>query len=115
MIIEVDLPRRSLALRTPDAFDGFSVEVVGPGSPDELAAVVVRSGLGRVDPDGTHVVVDPRSVHRLAGDAATADWVAGFDGMCAYAAGKGWVEADGGIRAHVVWTEGPEGPEARTG
>ena len=47
-----------------------------------------------------HVVVDPVALRALAGPAATDDWEEGFSGMCAYAAGKGWMEDDG-VVAHV--------------
>jgi hypothetical protein len=46
-------------------------------------------------------VVDPVALRALAGPAADERWDEGFAGMCAYAAGKGWVEADGGVRAHI--------------
>jgi hypothetical protein len=101
VLIVVDLANRSVALTEPDAFDRFSVEVAGDGGADELMAVVDQSGLGYLHADGAHVVVDPVALRRLAGGAATASWDAGFEGMCAYAAGKGWMEADGGILAHI--------------
>ncbi len=48
-----------------------------------------------------HVVVDPGALRALAGPAADERWEEGFAGMCAYAAGKGWVEPDGGVLAHI--------------
>jgi hypothetical protein len=104
--IVVDLSNGSIELSQPDAFDRFSVDVVGEGSEEALAAAVDRSGLGRLTADGTHVAVEPAGLRRLAGAAVTPAWEAGFEGMCAYAAGKGWVEADGAIRAHI---ERPDG------
>ena len=103
MIIVIDLSTGSVSLRQPGTFDRFSVEVAGEGSEERLASVVDQSGLGRVRPDGDHLVVDPLAVRRLAGGAATVDWERGFEGMCAYAAGKGWIETDGGIQAHIEW------------
>ncbi len=47
------------------------------------------------------MVVDPVSLRALAGPAATPEWEEGFSGMCAFAAGKGWVEADGGVVADI--------------
>jgi hypothetical protein len=39
---------------------------------------------------------------RAAGDGSE-KWVAGFDEMLAYAAGKGWTSQDGArVRAHIV-------------
>jgi hypothetical protein len=101
MIIVVDLARRSVLLSEPEDFGRFSMEVVGQGGDDVLAEVVGQANLGRVLPDGTHAVVDPGALRALAGSSATAQWDQGFDAMCAYAAEKGWVEADGGIRAHI--------------
>ena len=45
-------------------------------------------------------MVDPVALRALAGAAATDEWDEGFAGMCAYAAGKGWVEDDG-VVAHI--------------
>jgi len=47
------------------------------------------------------VVVDLADLRALAGPAATGEWDEGLAGMVAYAAGKGWVDADGGVVAHI--------------
>jgi hypothetical protein len=104
----VDLSNGSAVLHQPDACDAFSVDVVGEGSEDALVAALARSGLGRLTADGIHVAVDPGALRRLAGPAVTPGWEDGFEGMCAYAAAKGWVEADGAIRAHI---ERPDGTD----
>ena len=76
-----DRPLDRLGVAAPARdFDRFSVEVAGEGSEERLAAVVDESGLGRVRPDGDHLVVDPLAVRRLAGGAATVDWEARFRG-----------------------------------
>jgi hypothetical protein len=98
VLIVLDLSEARVHLRDPDDFTRFSVVVEGAG---DLEALVDQSGLGRLRPDGEHVVVDPVSLRALAGPAATPQWDEGFSGMCAYAAGKGWVEADGGVVAHI--------------
>jgi hypothetical protein len=98
MRIEIDLSRATVSLRDPDEFTRFSVAVAGDG---DLARVVEQSGLGRLGPDGRHVVVDPAALRALAGPVAGDAWDQGFAGMCAYAAGKGWVEPDGGVLAHI--------------
>jgi len=98
VLIVIDLSRSSVSLRHPDEFSRFSVAVEGTG---DLPEVVRGSGLGRLAPDGEHVVVDPVALRALAGPAAGEDWDQGFAGMCAYAAGKGWVEPDGGVLAHI--------------
>ena len=98
MLIVIDLSAATVALRQPDEFTRFSVALEGDG---DLAQVVRRSGLGRLHDDGEHVVVDPVALRALAGPAAGERWDEGFAGMCAYAAGKGWVEPDGGVLAHI--------------
>lgn len=66
---------------------------------DRAAAALAAAGLGRVD--GDHAWLD-ESALRAAGDGS-AQWTAGFDGMLAYAAGKGWASPDGAaVRAHIV-------------
>jgi hypothetical protein len=98
MIIVIDLSESRVLLQDPGDFARFSVVTEGHG---ELAEVVRQSGLGRLKDDGEHVVVDPVALRALAGSAATDEWDEGFAGMCNYAAGKGWVESDGGIVAHI--------------
>jgi hypothetical protein len=99
VLIVIDLAAAAaVSLRQPDEFTRFSVEVAGEG---DLAAVVAQSGLGRLAADGQHIVVDPAALRALAGPAADGAWDEGFSGMCAYAAGKGWVEPDGGVLAHI--------------
>ncbi len=98
MLIVIDLSESRVVLQDPGDFTRFSVVAAGGG---DLADVVRQSGLGRLRNDGQHVVVDPVAVRALAGPAATDEWDQGFAGMCEYAAGRGWVEADGGIVAHV--------------
>jgi hypothetical protein len=98
MIIVIDLAESRVLLQDPSDFSRFSVGVEGDG---DLAEVVRQSGLGRLRDDGEHVVVDPVALRALAGPAVTDEWDKGFAGMCEYAAGKGWVEPDGGIVAHI--------------
>jgi hypothetical protein len=98
VLIVIDLPAAAVSLHEPADFTRFSVAVEGEG---DLALVVGQSGLGRLAADGEHVVVDPAGLRALAGPAADERWDEGFAGMCAYAAGKGWVEPDGGVLAHI--------------
>ncbi len=98
VLIVIDLSRSIVSLLQPDEFTRFSVALRGEG---DLSQVLRQSALGRLAPDGEHVVVDPEALRALAGPAADERWDEGFAGMCAYAAGKGWVEADGGVLAHI--------------
>lgn len=104
MRIVIDLDDNRVVLAEPDDFTRFSIEVTGQ-SADGLADLVHDAGLGRVQEDGTHVVVDPVALRALAGSAVSDQWDEGFAAMVAYAASKGWVEADGGILAHIEWRE----------
>jgi hypothetical protein len=103
VLIVIDLSEATVTLRRPDEFTRFSVALEGEG---DLAQMVRRSGLGRLQADGEHVVVDPVALRALAGPAADESWDEGFAGMCAYAAGKGWVEPDGGVLAHIERRDG---------
>jgi hypothetical protein len=101
VIIAINLLARSVTLTEPDDFERFSAVVVGAGTADALSSVLRQSRLGRIHPDGAHVVVDPAALRAMAGDTATPEWEEGFEAMQTYAAGKGWVEEDGGILAHI--------------
>jgi hypothetical protein len=99
--IVIDLSGSAVRLHEPDDFTRFSVVLEGQG---DLAQVLAQVALGRLAPDGEHVVVDPGALRVLA-DRHDERWEDGFAGMCAYAAGKGWVEPDGGIQAHIEGTQ----------
>ncbi|MGD0747364.1 MAG: hypothetical protein ABSB68_06100 [Acidimicrobiales bacterium] len=103
MLIVIDLSEARVHLADPDDFTRFSVAADGVG---DLAEVVRSAGLGRLRCDGEHVVVDPVALRALAGPAATDEWDRGLAGMVAYAAGKGWVEPDGGVLAHIERRDG---------
>jgi hypothetical protein len=98
VLIVIDLSESRIHLNGPDDFTRFSVEVAGDG---DIGPIVRTSGLGRISDGGDQVAVDPAAVRALAGPAATEAWEEGFAGMCTYAAGKGWVDPEGGIRAHI--------------
>jgi hypothetical protein len=103
VLIVIDLSGSTVRLLEPDDFTRFSVALEGEG---DLAQVLDQVALGRVAADGEHVVVDPGALRMLADPRGDERWEKGFAGMCAYAAGKGWVEPDGGVLAHIE--RGPE-------
>ena len=103
MVIVIDLSETRVFLQDPDDFTRFSVALEGSG---DLDGVLAATGIGRLRDDGAHVVVDPVALRALAGPSAGEAWDEGFSGMCAYAAGKGWVEDDGGVLAHVERRDG---------
>ncbi len=91
-----------VVLEQPDDFRAFSVRV--PAGVDDgalrtgpLADVVAFDDTG-------HGWIAPAAVRSLAGALAGDPgpaWTAGFAAMSTYAAGKGWVDAAGRLRAHV--------------
>ncbi len=98
--MQVVIGSGSAELVEADVFTALSVSV---GSLDDqtVADTVRREGLGVAELPG-HVWLEPDALRRLAGAAATAEWMTSFDGMVAYAVAKGWADDDGRIRAHVV-------------
>lgn len=103
MLVLIDLSAGGVTLRDPSDFAHFSVALEGSG---DVATVVRGSGLGHLADDGEHVAVDPAALRALAGPAADEAWDEGFAGMCAYAASKGWVDAGGGLLAHIERGDG---------
>lgn len=85
-----------IALCEPDVFTAFSVRIHG-----DRPAGQALDRLGRVAEDD-HVFVDPAVLRGLAGDRADDPrWLESLDGMIAFAAEHGWVDAGGFVRAHI--------------
>jgi hypothetical protein len=104
MYIHVDTaPQPPVArLADRDNFRAFAIMV--DGTPDQLPAVVsALSGLGAVDADGGHAMLDAGAVRRLAGATTGDAWTADFDTMVEYARSKGWTDEQGRVRAHLEW------------
>jgi hypothetical protein len=85
----------AVTLEEADNFRGFSVGAA-PGAP--LASAL--AGLARLEGE-THAWVSPAALRRLAPQAGQPDWEDGFGKMLAYAASKGWTDAEGAVRAHI--------------
>jgi hypothetical protein len=103
MRIDVDLSEGSgqqVVLCRPDDFRSFSVSIAGGRrSPTEVRAALER--LGRPEGEG-HVFVDVGQLLRLAGSRRhDPRWLAALDEMVSFARSRGWVDAAGGVRAHV--------------
>ncbi|WP_116997075.1 hypothetical protein [Desertimonas flava] len=86
-----------VTLESPHEFDRFDV-VRRDGA--DVGAVLATHGWGRPAATGDVMI----SVARLrAAGPADGTWRSGLDGMVAYAASKGWLDAEGShIQAHVV-------------
>lgn len=97
MIVHVHADDR-ITLEDPDTFTAF--HVVAPGR-DAASVAATIGGDARADEQG-HVWLPIAQLHRLGEAHGGAEWRAGFDGMIAWAASKGWVEGDGTlVRAHL--------------
>lgn len=68
-------------------------------SPDEAGHLLGE--LGRLKDE--HVWLDIARLRALSPLAGDPDWLAGFDGVMAYAATRGWIDDSGArVRAHLV-------------
>jgi hypothetical protein len=114
MDVVIDLAHGVVVLTGRDALDSLSVRVDAPASDvaqDRLTDALAGAGIGRVDGHGDALL--PTGVLRgLAAEEAAsegqeldADWDEGFDGMLAIAVGRGWIDDDGAVRAHVEWRD----------
>jgi hypothetical protein len=107
MYIHVDTAIAPPAARLADRdnFRAFAITV--DGTPDQLPTVVdALTGLGTVDADGGHAMLDADAVRRLAGATEGDPWSADFDAMVEYARSKGWTDEHGRVRAHLEWRTG---------
>jgi hypothetical protein len=75
---------------------------VGAVTDVEVDSALRNAGMGRLV-DGETGVLDVAALRAAAQPRATsANWAEQFDGMVAYAAGKGWTADDGaGLQVHV--------------
>jgi hypothetical protein len=104
MYIHVDTAIEPPAARLADRDNFRAFAVMVDGTPDRLPAVVsALNGLGVVEADGGHAMLDAGAVRLLAGATAGDAWTAGFDTMVEYARSKGWTDEHGRVRAHLEW------------
>jgi hypothetical protein len=101
MYIHVALDAAPPTARLAERDDFGSFAVVVDGTEDRLVEVVdALAGLGSVDADGQHAMLDIEAVRRLADADDT--WVDGYRKMIDYARTHGWTD-DGRVRAHLEW------------
>ena len=95
MIVQVGADG-TVRLLEPGDLRRFSIAM-----PDTDAARAVLATVAR--PDGRdHAWIAPDQVRALAGPVPPG-WDEQFAATVAYAAGKGWTDADGALRAHIVY------------
>ena len=99
--VSLDVHDAPVALREPDDFTAFSVQVDGNGDWDALARAL--DGTAHVDPPHVWVALDALGALGRGDDA---QWLEQLDGMVAYARSKEWVDEHGCVRAHCEWVAG---------
>jgi NAD(P)-dependent dehydrogenase (short-subunit alcohol dehydrogenase family) len=90
-----------ITLSAPSLFNRLDVHVETQ-PPQQLEQAIASIG----SRDGAeHVRLAPAVLRFLSGLAGVAEWETGFEGMIGYAASKGWLDAQGRVRAHLVFGE----------
>lgn len=92
MIVRIDASNPPV-LEDADNFRAFKLVCAAPR--DTCAEAFAR--VGRMD--GDHVWIDAGWLR--ANGRPDAEWQAGLDKMITFAAGAGWVDDKGAIRAHI--------------
>jgi hypothetical protein len=87
-----------VTLEEPDDCGRF--HLVCEIDPVLLAPALAEANVGSVEDDQT-AVINPEAIVRAVGDRVGPDWGERFGAMVEHAETKGWVTADGNIRAHV--------------
>jgi hypothetical protein len=87
-----------ITLDEADTFTAFHVK-----APDRTPqAVAALLGSGAYADEGGNVWIPIARLHELGRSHGGAEWRAGCDGMIAFAASKGWVDAESEtVRAHL--------------
>ena len=113
MHLHLDLDEIVVILSDAGETNSFSVVVDRPvaataaSHSHRLADVVRARHIGIVEASGD-VAVEPAIIRFLAAGEVDTTWDAAFDEMVCAAATRGWVDAAGRIRAHVVWPKTDE-------
>lgn len=95
MIVQVGADG-TIRLLEPEDLRRFSIAM-----PDTDAARTALAAVARLD-GRDHAWIAPARVRTLAGEVPPG-WDDRFAATVAYAAGKGWTDAEGALRAHIVY------------
>ena len=106
MIIVID-DRRDVRLEDPLDNKRFHLEIRAR-SVDIASLAAAFAPYGELD-SREYAWVDTRALRQWQGVADNPAYLTGLEAMLAYAAKKGWLNADGTrVRAHVVWSASGE-------
>jgi len=101
MKISISANNGAAAVELLDADNFREFSVVASADLDAATLADGAAQVGRAEGDD-HVFVDRAKLVALAGASAESEeWQKSFEGMVGYADSKGWVDADGAIRAHI--------------
>lgn len=104
MFVRVDVAVQPpvVTLEEPDDCRRFHLAVAGGTDLGRVFGALVDAAAGRLE--GDHALVTIDAVRRMAKGRVGDDWDGRFDGMLAYARGKGWIDETGhAIQAHVEY------------
>jgi hypothetical protein len=93
-----DSGEAEVTLEEPD--DCLRFHLVCEVDPALLDAALVEANVGWLE-DAETALIDPEAIVRASRDRVGPDWGERFSSMVEYAETKGWVNADGHLRAHV--------------
>jgi hypothetical protein len=103
ILIDLSKPGGPVSLEEPENCKQFHVSVVGGHEPDSVSTALEASDVGRYDGVG-EAFISIAAVRRLAEGRVSDTWQRDFEAMLAFAATKGWLDADGSsIQAHIEW------------
>ena len=92
-----------VGIEEQDTFTEFVVVASAAVSEPQLRSAL--SEIGEMAGDD-HVFIDREPLKALVGPRAEdAEWLRGFDAMLGFATSRGWVNEQGGVRAHIERTE----------
>lgn len=93
----------AITLMEPQVFNRLDI-LADVQSPQQLERAIARIGRRA---DERHIWLEPSILRFLSGCAGGGDWEKHFTDMLTYAKVKGWLDAQGRVRAHLV-----EAPQA---
>ena len=98
--MQISISNGEVQILDIENFKDFAVIAPEAASNTEIEAAL--DALGRLHNDNEADIHQEELLRALPSDRVSdPDWRSQFDAMIAYATSKGWVGADGAIRAHI--------------
>jgi hypothetical protein len=98
-------PEATIELCSPDDCTRLHVEIQQELTVGQAGWLLSRTGAGRLR-DRDEAALQVEALRQLAADRVAAGWGERFGKMLDFAAGQGWLSADGAsVRAHCEWKQ----------